>query len=502
MINAAACSGWRAAHVRVYTSEMARRRTSSAILIGALLCLVWAPVGTAEAEPADCFSWEFGFEAVGVPALNAGRGGVEVNVEGDRRVLTRQSLGLGTPAPGDRFGAAVSTMRSSDEATCVDLVIGAPGVDGTGAVYIVHGGPDGFDGYAMRLPGAASGDAFGTSVMAGEESMVIAGAPGRDVGGVQDAGAVVSFQAAHGGQVPFAPRVITQASRGVKGAPESGDRFGEVLSSYHNADELATLVGVPHEDVGRKRDAGAVVEVFLRPTVSGAFGRGFGWTQNSRRVPGVAETGDRFGAAIASYGDVAIGAPGENVGSRRDAGSVTFLRAHDEGYIYRFSPAYAVTQNSRRVPGRAETGDQFGAALAGVPSCARGETASFAIASPGENLRKARDAGAVVIFDSGLNTLSDEEESPAPRCGSIWVQQSGRVPGRAERGDHLGTQVALMVSGDLAIAAPGEDLTGNAVDGGVISFLSTEGHDYIRPRFDQTFFGGRQPNLRYGILAN
>jgi len=177
MINTAARSGWRTAHARVYTSEMAGRRTCSAILIGALLCLVWGPVGRAEAEPPDCFSWEFGFEAVGVPALNTGRGGVEVNVEGDRRVLTRQSLGLGTPAPGDRFGAAVSTMRSSDEATCVDVVIGAPGVDGKGAVYVVHGGPDGFDGYVVRIPGAAPGDAFGTSVMAGEESMVIAGAP-------------------------------------------------------------------------------------------------------------------------------------------------------------------------------------------------------------------------------------------------------------------------------------------------------------------------------------
>jgi hypothetical protein len=97
----------------------------------------------------------------------------------------------------------------------------------------------------------------------------------------------------------------------------------------------------------------------------------------------------------------------------------------------------------------------------------------------------------VVIFDSGLHTLSDEEESAAPRCGSIWVQQGARAPGRAERGDHLGTQVAITVSGDLMITAPDEDLTQNAVDAGVISFLSTEGHDYIRPRVDQTFSGGQ-----------
>ena len=57
-------------------------------------------------------------------------------------------------------------------------------------------------------------------------------------------------------------------------------------------------------------------------------------TQSSIGVPGAAETGDRFGAAVSlnyligakGIVDLAVGVPGEDIGSVADAGSVTIVQ--------------------------------------------------------------------------------------------------------------------------------------------------------------------------------
>ena len=93
-------------------------------------------------------------------------------------------------------------------------------------------------------------------------------------------------------------------------------------------------------------------------------------TQNSPGIPGAAETGDRFGAAltinnlIGSNGtiDVAVGVPGEDIGSVADAGSVIILQdLYDP-----VETGVAIDQNSAGVPGVAEAGDQFGRSLDSV----------------------------------------------------------------------------------------------------------------------------------------
>ncbi|EPH46146.1 FG-GAP-like repeat-containing protein [Streptomyces aurantiacus] len=86
-------------------------------------------------------------------------------------------------------------------------------------------------------------------------------------------------------------------------------------------------------------------------------------------VPGAEEDGDGFGASVAvgdvnrdGYADVAVGAPGEDVGSVGDAGSVTLVRGSASGVTG--TGAQAFHQNTAGVPGVAEKGDAFGEATA------------------------------------------------------------------------------------------------------------------------------------------
>ncbi|MFI7492460.1 hypothetical protein ACIBXA_29210 [Micromonospora echinaurantiaca] len=93
------------------------------------------------------------------------------------------------------------------------------------------------------------------------------------------------------------------------------------------------------------------------------------FNQSSAGVPDVAETWDRFGAALAAgdingdaRDDLAIGAYGESVGSKADAGAVTVLFGGPAGLTA--TGAQHLHQDLAAVPGAAENNDQFGYSLA------------------------------------------------------------------------------------------------------------------------------------------
>jgi hypothetical protein len=91
---------------------------------------------------------------------------------------------------------------------------------------------------------------------------------------------------------------------GFSGSPEPGDRFGQVLSTTYrlfdgNETVASVFVGVPQEDVGTARDAGIVVQI--THNIDDVSHSSRTWTQNSPGMPGVAESGDQLGAAVAEW---------------------------------------------------------------------------------------------------------------------------------------------------------------------------------------------------------
>jgi hypothetical protein len=371
--------------------------------------------------------------------------------EGERRVLTQRDLGE-TPESGDHFGWSVGIYSAGFEDGCSGLMIGAPGEDvdgyedaGLAHVYLMNGGPDDEPPHDVAITVDQSeaggtveaGDEFGFSVAVSylydeTESWpsFAFGAPGEN----DDAGVVNSWR---GGQ-------LRQGAGGLPGKMQAGDRFGEVIGTFYYlpeySDSTALYIGAPGDVVNGKRGAGSV-------TVVGAVGSPRLITQNTSGVPGTAETGDQFGASMASgsgaFDQWAIGAPGEDVGSVKDAGSVTVLK-RTEKTVY---PATLLTQATKGVSGTVETGDQFGAAVA------YRDDRTLAIGIPGEDLGMVADAGSVQIVRVGKSKLS----FPSPSI----TEDSPGTPGEIQAQSRFGTTVTDLPGRDdeaiFAISSPFQD---------------------------------------------
>jgi hypothetical protein len=256
------------------------------------------------------------------------------------------------------------------------------------------------------VPGAAEpNDHFG-AVLSAARSGVVVGQPAEDVGDRADAGAVTML-VSQGGPQAFAQAFTwTQASPGVTGEPEAGDRFGAAVSALGGV----TIAGVPGEDVGALTDAG-MVQTFARVQRDPDVVRpSRGVDQDSPGIPGVAERDDRFGAAVVlgrnmacldeATVDAAVGAPYEDltVGGRpaRNAGSVTVFTVL--GVPSDPCPALSVDQGTV-LAGVPEAGDHLGHRLSlgrHRDDAEEDELSDRAfIGVPGEDVGSVADAGIV-----------------------------------------------------------------------------------------------------------
>ncbi|MBD9725089.1 FG-GAP repeat protein [Streptomyces sp. ID-01-6.2a] len=140
-------------------------------------------------------------------------------------------------------------------------------------------------------------------------------------------------------------------------------------------------------------------------------------TQDTKGVPGVGESdadhfdqygGDQFGYSVAAgdvtgdgYPDIAVGVPGEDIGSVVDAGSVVLLKGGASGLTG--TGAQAFDQSDPGVPGASETGDTFGAAVSLLDVNADNR-ADLAVGAPGED-GTLQDSGAAWLFRGSKNGL-------------------------------------------------------------------------------------------------
>lgn len=426
--------------------------------------------GRADAAVADPLATVAGVVNAGQVTILYGDADLRVG-EGIRRVI-RQGAGAvqGLVEAGDQFGHAIA----AGDVDCdgyTDLVVGTPfedigGRPNSGYLQIVWGAPTGLGtGKISRdlSPAAfgidlSAGDQFGFAVDVMEDTgqggtpapdayVIAAGAPGYDVAGRVDAGAVGFLAATDGGNVRS---WITQDSPGIPGSAEAEDRFGHSVTvgplTGHGSVDAA--IGAPNEDVGSADDAGSVTvinEVYDVPS-SGRV-----WHQDSVGVPGAAETGDKFGIAldsirVGSTSSLAVGIPHEDVGAARDAGAVQLF----SGNGLTLTPKASLTQNTAGVSGTSETIDWFGWSVAFARPGVGNTTTRLAVGAPLETVGDNTQAGMVQVFP--LNDLAAE---------TTYHQDGAGVVGVASDGDRFGSVVAVVEgpSERVLLAGVASDLT-------------------------------------------
>jgi hypothetical protein len=357
---------------------------------------------------------------------------------------------------------------------CPDLLIGVPGAKGgRGAVVVVPDFGAGLEparalwlttGSPVMQPGDGLGSAIGVTNASYADPTpavaVVAGAPGRDAPGAPDAGALIvwRFPVLTGDlavppalPAPTTATALVQGSGGMKGHAEPRDRFGSVISSGN-----PLTVGIPSEDIGRKKDAGAVASLTF--TAGRMASNELLWMGSG--LPGRARAGDRAGASVYQGAAFVVGVPGRDSNGRKDSGAVLARWTWKVGPQWSDPPTWKIlTQNTRGVPDMSERGDGFGSAVTYIVGRRGAETSAFAVGVPGEDHGRRKNVGAVTYVD-----LFSEMEDSEGR----WAFASQPLP-RRTTGDRFGSSFVRVLGdpGDdeditdtLIVGAPGLDLRG------------------------------------------
>jgi hypothetical protein len=249
-----------------------------------------------------------------------------------------------------------------------------------------------------------------------------------------------------------------QGVAAVQAAPAPG------LQADFNNDGAADLaIGVPFEWVGAIQDAGAVHVLY--GSAGGLQGPGSQFfTQDSPGIPGTADLQDNFGFGLATgdfdqdgFADLAIGVPGEDIGTIGSAGAVIALYGSAAGLTT--TGAQLLTQAG----GATEANDGFGGELAAGDFDDDG-FADLAASVSGEDVGSVLDAGAVSVLPGSLNGLSTVG-------GRLFTQVGGAVESEDFFGDTLAAgDFDADGFADLVAGARFEDV-GTAESAGAVSVL-------------------------------
>jgi hypothetical protein len=205
--------------------------------------------------------------------------------------------------------------------------------------------------------------------------------------------------------------------------------------------------------------------VLLLLVVAVSIPAGVGLTQTTRLTVAQVAVDARADFDNDGFGDLAVGAPTESLGTSSQTGAVSVLYGTASGLSG--SRSQLITQDTPGVPGAAEPGDRFGAALAAGDFDHDGFS-DLAVGASLEDAGTTRDAGAVTVLYGSAQGLTASGSQLFTQVGGA-VEQSDQFGSVLAAGDFNNNGVA-----DLAAGAPLEDV-GSAVDAGAVSVLYGSG---------------------------
>ncbi|MFC9243184.1 hypothetical protein ACFT7S_03785 [Streptomyces sp. NPDC057136] len=328
---------------------------------------------------------------------------------GKKAVITQSSPGVpGAAEPGDHFGSS-SALADLDKDGYADLVVGSiyetiGTAKGAGSATVLWGSRSGLVSGAVLPTRVETGGYVGKDVAAwsgpdGAQVLVVNENTTTELRGPISRTGVVGSSTLHdetgwmrsaslgdlNGDKAADRVLVTGRMGGHSGGlvfVNSTDHpyaplkvMGEGLTSAIgdvNGDGYGDLVaGDPDEpdEEGPIGHIGGAVHVWFGSATGVAYDKApMTIHQDTSGVPGGGERYDTFGASVAvadlnkdGVGDIVIGAPGEDVGTKSAAGAVTVVPGRRTGQLG--TGAYGFTQNTAGVPGGAEAADQFGSTV-------------------------------------------------------------------------------------------------------------------------------------------